>query len=132
MISKPSFNDRTLPESFYRALVNRFCESFSSSIEELLDECNFGIAPNPAGVKTFFIMAPSLDVAEQLIENIDSILNRVSELLVGVEQTAICLVPPESQIDNPGGRKEVNLHPPKFMLGKIFPHTLHRLERNLR
>lgn len=123
MISKPSFDDRTLAESFYRALVNRFCNSFNNSIQELLDPCSFGIAPSPAGTKTFFIIAPSLEVAEQLSQSIDSIVNRVAELMVGVEQTAICLVPPESQVDNPACTNKLTLEFPKFILGKIFPHT---------
>lgn len=130
MISKPSFDDRTLAESFYRALVNRFCNSFNKSIEELLDTCSFGIAPSSAGAKTFFIIAPSLEVAEQLSQNIDSIVNRVAELMVGVEQTAICLVPPESQVDNPACTKDLTLQSPKFIMGKIFPHTSSSLSDN--
>lgn len=123
MLSKRSFEDRTLAESFYRALFNHFCDAFNVATQALLSDCNFGFAPSQAGQKTFFIVAPSLEVAEQLTQRIDSILNRVAELMVGVDRTAICFAPRAEHEDTPGETKEPQQFPPKFMLGKIFPIT---------
>lgn len=122
MLFRPSFDDRTLAESFYQTLLQRFCDSFERPIQQLLDECTFGIAPSQAGEKTFLILAPSLDVAEQLTECIDSIIANVTELMVGIEKTAICVVPPSSQEQS--ASESLNLQsPPKFMMGKIFSHS---------
>jgi hypothetical protein len=68
VLSKPSFDDRSLAEFFYGSLLRHFYNSFNSSTQALLEECRFGIAPSPTGVKTFFIVAPSMGVAEQLME----------------------------------------------------------------
>lgn len=124
MISKPSFDDRSLAESFYQALLKRFCESFESPESAILCECHFGIAPSPDGEKTFFIMAPSLDAAEQLAQNIDAIISQVAKLMPGVGQTAICVAPPKGQEDCRAETNEERPFPSKFMLGKIFRHNL--------
>lgn len=121
MLSRPSFDDRTLAESFYQALLHRFCDSFDGSTRSLLDNCTFGIAPSQTGVKTFFILAPSLDVAKQLAESIGSIITQVTNLMPGVVQTAICVVPPEIAEDSTNP-EDLGQFPPKFMMGKIFSH----------
>ena len=122
MLSRPSFDDRTLAESFYQALLDRFCDSFDGSTRTLLDNCTFGIAPSQTGVKTFFILAPSLDVAKQLAESIGSIITQVTNLMPGVAQTAICVVPPETQAQGSTASEDLGQFPPKFMMGKIFSH----------
>lgn len=122
MRSTPSFDDRTLAESFYQALLHRFCDSFDGSTRSLLDNCTFGIAPSQTGVKTFFILAPSLDVAKQLAESIGSIIIQVTKLMPGVAQTAICVVPPETQAEDTADPQNLGQFPPKFMMGKIFAH----------
>lgn len=121
MLFRPSFDDRTLAESFYQTLLHRFCDSFERPVQQLLDECTFGIAPSQTGEKTFLILAPSLDVAEQLTECIDTIIANVTELMAGIEKTAICVVPPTTQ-DQPTPESPNSQSPPKFMMGKIFSH----------
>jgi hypothetical protein len=123
VLSKPSFDDRSLAASFYGALLRHFCNSFDSSTQALLQECRFGIAPSPSGVKTFFIVAPSVGVAEQLIERTDSILKQVSRLVAGVERTAICAIPPTSQEDGAALASDSRQLPSKLMLGKIFSNS---------
>lgn len=123
MLSKPSFDDRSLAESFYGSLLRHFCNSFDSSTQALLQECRFGIAPSPAGVKTFFIVAPSVGVAEQLMERTDSILKQVSQLVAGVELTAICAIPPASEEDGAPPAADSRPLPPKLILGKIFSNS---------
>ena len=81
MLSQPIFGDRSLTQVFYQAVIARFYNGFSLSTQALLRECSLGFAPCPDGVKTFFIIAPSLDAAEQLIDKMDSILERVAELM---------------------------------------------------
>ncbi|HIK29041.1 MAG: hypothetical protein N3E45_04730 [Oscillatoriaceae bacterium SKW80] len=123
MISKPSFDDRSLAQSFYQTLLNRFCESFQSPISSILCECNFGIAPSPKGEKTFFIITPSLDTAEQLTQNIDIIISKVNKWIPRITQTAICIVPPKSQEDYRDETNKQKQLPSKFMLGKVFRHN---------
>lgn len=120
MLSQPIFDDRALAESFYSALFERFCSFPDRDIRELLSECRFGIAPlqgdfpsGPCGEKTFFIVAPSLDVAEQLLQDANSILDRVASIMAGVEQTAICVLPSDRSPDS-------QQFPPKSMVAKIF------------
>ncbi len=119
MLYKPSFGDRQLAESFYQALFNRFYDSVDRQTQELLRECQFGLAPSPTGVKTFFILTPDLDRAQNLIEQIDGIINRVMAIMVGVHQTAICIAPPDGG-DSP--QPEMGHLNPRYMMAKIFPH----------
>jgi hypothetical protein len=121
MLSQPIFDDRALSESFYKTLFKRWCESFDSSTQALFSECTFGIAPSPAGEKTFFVIAPSVEVAEQLIPRIDRIQKEVNSRIAGIQQTAICLQPP--------GADPQQLSP-QFMLGKIFRHPPNEESRN--
>jgi hypothetical protein len=114
MLSQPIFDDRDLSESFYKTLFKRLCESFDCSTQALLSECTFGIAPSPAGENTFFIVAPTLEVAEQLTDRIDRIQNQVNSRIAGIKQTAICVKPSDSD------PQQIS---PQFMLGKIFRHS---------
>ncbi|MCT7985403.1 hypothetical protein NG796_19190 [Laspinema sp. A4] len=119
MLYKPSFGDRQLAESFYQALFNRFYDSVDRQTQELLRECQFGLAPSPTGVKTFFILTPDLERAQNLIEQIDGIINGVMAIMVGVHQTAICIAPPNGG-DSP--KSEMGQLNPRYMMAKIFPH----------
>ncbi|NER32560.1 MAG: hypothetical protein F6J93_00505 [Oscillatoria sp. SIO1A7] len=119
MLSQPIFDDSSLAESFYSAIFELFCRSCQSEVRELLSECRFGIAPlkgnsdsGPSGEKTFFIVAPCLDVAEQLLQEADSIIEQVANIMAGVEQTVICILP--------NGQQDLQQFPPKSMVGKIF------------
>jgi len=120
MLYQPISGDRALSESLYRALINRFHDSLSLSLQSLLSECTLGFAPSPDGVKTFFIVAPSLAVADQVIQEIDSLVNRVATLMVGVGLLAICLNPSENQRQPPADTKDIGKFPPQYMACKFF------------
>ncbi len=121
MISQPVFGDRALSDSLYRALLNRFYDSLNSSTQAILDQCNLGFAPSPEGVKTFFIVAPSIVVAEQLLQNIEILISRVSGFMIGVKQLAVCMNPTQTQADTSAERQEKPIFPPRFMACQFFP-----------
>ncbi|MBC6477424.1 MAG: hypothetical protein GDA56_06150 [Hormoscilla sp. GM7CHS1pb] len=120
MLSQSSQDDRVLAQDFYRALFNLFYESCEASIQRLLKLCTFGIAPSEGGHRTFFIIAPDQELAEELVEEIDSIVNQVSRITVGVKQTAICFVPEEKQSAYRAMNYEPSQIPSNFLLGQIF------------
>ncbi len=120
MLSQPIFGDRSLTQAFYQAVIDRFYDGFSLSTQALLRECTLGFAPCPDGVKTFFIIAPSLDAAEQLMEKMDSILERVAELMAGVGQVALCIVPPGSEAEQPVDLQDLEKVPPDCLACKFF------------
>ena len=120
MLSQSNQEDLVLAQDFYRALFNLFYESCDASIQRLLKDCTFGIAPSDGGQRTFFIIAPDQEMAEELVEEIDGIVKQVSRLTVGVKQTAICFVPVEKQL----AYREMNHDPSQilsnFLMGQIF------------
>ena len=120
MLSQPVFGDRSLTQAFYQAVIDRFYDGFSLSTQALLRECTLGFAPCPDGVKTFFIIAPSLDAAEQIIGKIDSILERVTELMAGVGQVALCIVPAGSEAEQPVDLQDLEKVPPDCLACKFF------------
>lgn len=120
MLSQPIFGDRSLTQAFYQAVIDRLYDGFSLSTQALLRECTLGFAPCPDGVKTFFIIAPSLDAAEQLMEKMDSILERVAELMAGVGQVALCIVPPGSEAEQPIDLQDLEKVPPDCLACKFF------------
>ncbi|NEQ74643.1 MAG: hypothetical protein F6K23_17310 [Okeania sp. SIO2C9] len=131
MLSKPTFDDHSLSESFYQALINLFYESLSLSTQSLLGECSFGFAPDSLGAKTFFIIAPSILEADRLIQDIDSLKSRVISLMGGVGKLAICVNPLKEQEEtNSQNHKEETFGDcldqtqeflPQYMMCKIFP-----------
>jgi len=120
MFSQSSQDDRVLAQDFYRALFNLFYESCAPSIQRRLKLCTFGIAPSEDGHRTFFIIAPDQDLASELVEEIDSLINQVSRITVGVKQTAICFVPAEKQSAYRAMKYEPSQIPSNFLLGQIF------------
>ena len=120
MLSQPVFGDRSLTHAFYQAVIARFDEPLSLSTQALLQECTLGFAPCPDGVKTFFIIAPSLDAAEQLIGKIDSILERVGELMAGVGQVSLCIVPAGSEAEQSVDLQNLEKVPPDCLACKFF------------
>lgn len=120
MLSQPVFGDRSLTQAFYQAVIDRFDDPLSLSTQALLRECTLGFAPCPEGVKTFFIIAPSLEAAEQLIGKIDNILERVAELMAGVGQVALCIVPPGSEPEEPVDLQNLEKVPPDCLACKFF------------
>lgn len=123
MLSQSSFDDRSLVESFYGELFNRFYSVCNTSIRVLLRGCAFGIAPNRNKVITFFIVAPNQDVAEQLTQHIDGIIEQAVELMPGIPQTAICYnVSSENRVEESADLANTRLSSSKLMRGKFFPN----------
>ncbi|MCC3412138.1 MULTISPECIES: hypothetical protein [unclassified Microcoleus] len=120
MLSQPVFGDRSLTQAFYQAVIDRFDDPLSLSTQALLRECTLGFAPCPEGVKTFFIIAPSLEAAEQLIGKMDNILERVAELMAGVGQVALCIVPPGSEVEEQVDLQNLEKVPPDCLACKFF------------
>jgi hypothetical protein len=120
MLSQPIFGDRSLTQVFYQAVIGRFYNGFSLSTQALLRESTLGFAPCPDGVKTFFIIAPSLDAAEQLIDKMDSILERVAELMAGVGQVALCILPACSEAEQSVDLQNLEKVPPDCLACKFF------------
>ncbi len=115
MLSEAGFEDQFLAESLYRALFERFYEACDESIQVLLEDCTFGIAPDRAGVKTFFIVASDLSLAKAVSKHVEAILASVGDLMPGVAKTAICCVPSDADDENCSQQ-----FPPKFMMGRVF------------
>jgi hypothetical protein len=120
MLSQPIFGDRSLTQAFYQAVIDRFYDGFNLSTQALLRECTLGFAPCPAGVKTFFIVAPTLEAAEQLIDKMESILERVAELMAGVGQVALCVIPPDSECSESVDRQSSEKVPADCLACKFF------------
>ncbi len=124
MLSKPGFDDRYLAESFYRVLFDRFSESFDDPLQTLLSESTFGIAPNQAGVKTLFIVAANFETAKQIAQSIELIIKTVVKLMPGIEQTAVCFVPPEAVANQSPEEQGTHSIPYHLIVGKFFPHPV--------
>lgn len=120
MLSQPVFGDRSLTQAFDRAVIDRFDEPLSLSTQALLEDCTLGFAACPEGVKTFFIIAPSLDVADELIHRIDSILDRVVELMAGVGQVGLCIFPTDSEAEQPVDLQDLEKVPADCLACKLF------------
>ena len=124
MLPQPTFDNRALSESFYQTLLNRFHDSLNLATQSRLGECSYGMAPSPTGVMTFMIVAPSQLIAEQLIQEIHLISQRVSTLMVGIGQVAVCIAPPQEgaeRSDSPTKSEPSDQTPPRQMACKIFP-----------
>ncbi|WP_071515136.1 hypothetical protein [Geitlerinema sp. PCC 9228] len=111
MFSQPNFTDRSLQESFYQALILHFCNGLDVSTQNLLQICHFGFAPDSEGERTFFIVATEQEVAKQLVEYTDRIIERVCDLMPGIAKVAICFQPPNSSAQD---------FDAQYMLGKVF------------
>jgi hypothetical protein len=120
MLPQPIFGDRSLTQAFYQAVIDRFYDGFNFSTQALLRECTLGFAPCPEGVKTFFIIAPTLVAAEQIIAEIDSILQRVAELMAGVGQVGLCVIPPGSECSESVDRQSSEKVPVDCLACKFF------------
>ncbi|MEB3340079.1 hypothetical protein [Okeania sp.] len=124
MLSQPTFDDHYLSESFYQALINRFYETLNFSTQSLLNECSFGFAPDSVGVKTFFIITPSISDANDLEQDIESLKNRIISLMPGVGKLAICVNPLKEENESEiliDCVDENQTFLPSYMMCKIFP-----------
>lgn len=123
MLPQPISDDRALSQSLYQALIERFRDAFPPSNQSQLSECSFGFAPSPTGVKTFFIVTPSLFVAEKLLLDIDQMLERVQTLMIGVAQVAVCIQPQNNPVESPASpsvcHSSSTFHP-EYMMCKLF------------
>lgn len=118
MLSESSFSDRAIVEEFYASLFDCFCQSFELSIRNILQECTFGIVPDPCGVKTLFIVAANQCLAVQLKRHSETIGKRVADLMPGIGRAAICFLPPEHEANTETCHSNTQLS--KFMMGHIF------------
>jgi hypothetical protein len=124
MLYQPISNDHDLNESFYQALIHHFIDDLDPTIQILLGDCHFGMAPNSAGIKTLFIIAPEAAIADQLIQERSHLLYRMNILMVGIGQLAICLVPPQNPTEAAHnhscipGQSDQGL--PQYMMCQIF------------
>jgi hypothetical protein len=84
MLSQPNFSDKSLIKSFYDSLFNCFCKSLEKNNQELVNQCYLGIVSSPNQIKTFCIVAPNINVAEKLADQVDIILQRVASLMPSV------------------------------------------------
>ncbi len=120
MLFQPISGDRSLTQAFYQAVIDRFDSPFSLSTQALLRECTLGFAPSPEGVKTFFIITPTLEAADQLIDKMESILERVAELMAGVGQVALCVIPAGSEALETVDRQNLEKVPTDCLACKFF------------
>jgi len=144
MLPQPIFDNRALNESFYQALINRFHDSLNLATQSRLGECSYGMVPSPTGVMTaarghrqappfqggepmtFMIIAPSRLIAEQLVQEIGIILQRVSTLMAGIGQVGVCIAPSQEAVERSDSSKQSEHSPqvpPRNMACKIFPIT---------
>lgn len=123
MLSESNFDDHELTEAFYSEVFNRFYHACNSSIQELLYDCAFGLAPSPTGIQTFFIIAPNQDIADELIHRVDRIIEQVTKVMAGIYKTAICFVPQGSQAINLSEIKDASQSSYQYMIGKVFSIT---------
>ena len=119
MLSESSFSDRAIVDEFYATLFNHFYDAFDPSIQVSLDMCTFGIVPSQAGVRTLFIVAANQHIATRLRNQVDVILERVVDLMPGVERTAICFLPADVDFDC-DWEENGGLPPSKFLMGQVF------------
>ncbi|WRH65190.1 MAG: hypothetical protein RSE13_14760 [Planktothrix sp. GU0601_MAG3] len=124
MLPQPISDDRALSQSLHQALIKRFCDALPASNQSQLSECSFGFAPSPTGVKTFFIVTPSLFLAETLLADLDQILEGIQTLMIGVGQVAVCIQPQNNPVETPSS--SLVCHPsstfhPEYMMCKVFP-----------
>lgn len=122
MLSQSSFSsdNRVLTQSFYRTLFYHFSESCDDPTQILLSKCQLAILPSEKGIVTFFIVAPSQQVAEGLVNQGNHIIDRVSRIMMGIRQTAICFVPIEYQEEYQALKPNISEIPYHFLVGKVY------------
>ncbi|MGB3532366.1 MAG: hypothetical protein WBA13_02505 [Microcoleaceae cyanobacterium] len=124
MLHQPISNDRALNQSFYQTLINHFIDHLNSTTQTLVADCRIGIAPNAAGVKTFFLIASDAATADQLIQQKSHILHQMHSLMVGIGQLAICIEPqqnPTEQAQYSSCIESQSDHSlPQYMMCQIF------------
>ncbi|MBS9769724.1 MAG: hypothetical protein MK289_07480 [Trichodesmium sp. ALOHA_ZT_67] len=127
MLSRQTFDDHSLSESFYQALINCFYETLNFSTQSLLDNCTFGFAPDSLGVQTFFIITSSTLEADKLGQDLESLKNRVILLMPAVGKLAICVNPLLEKKESESSKECVDKDQkflPHYMICKIFPIDL--------
>jgi hypothetical protein len=124
MLHQPISNDHRLNESLYQALIHHFIDNLTPAIQALLENCYFGIAPNSANIKTFFIVADDVSTANQLIQEKSQILHRMNTLMVGIGQLGICVTPSnnptETALSQSSVQPQSDRSLPQYMMCQIF------------
>ncbi|MBE9040636.1 hypothetical protein IQ235_07560 [Oscillatoriales cyanobacterium LEGE 11467] len=119
MLSESSFSDRAITEEFYTALFDRFYNSFLPSIQVLLNQCTYGVAPDRSGVRTLFLIAANPQIATDLKDRIEILVDRIAEVMPGIGKAAICFLPADKAA-NAQSHGNCNVPPSKFMMGQVF------------
>ena len=120
MLSESSFSDRIITDELYAALFDRFDRSCPQSIQVLLDRCTYGIVPDRSGVRTLFLIAANVQTATELKERIETVVDRIAQIMPGIGKVAICFLPAD-KATTPQPRGNCNTPPSKFMAGQVFP-----------
>ena len=120
MLSEPSFSDRAITDEFYETLFDRFYLSFPSSIQVLLKKCTYGIVADRSGTRTLFLIAADVETATDLKQHVETVVDRIADVMPGIAKTAICFLPPD-RANNPQPKGNCNTPPSKFMMGQVFP-----------
>lgn len=122
MLSQSSFSsdNQVLTQSFYRALFYHFSESCDDPTQILLSKCQLAILPSDHGILTFFIVAPNQQVAEALVNQVNHIVDRASQIMIGIKQTAICFIPAEYEQEYQNLKPNLSEIPYNFLVGKVY------------
>lgn len=123
MLPQPIFDNDSLRESLYEAVLNFLPNGLSVVTQNILSQCVFGIVPSPYQVKTVLIIAPSLDLAEDLLLDIDNIKARVMYLMPDMGQIGICVKPIAGEIESNLDRTSQQIFPadsPQYLMGRFF------------
>lgn len=125
MLSSSSSDHLTLTQDLYQRVLDSIYQSCGELLQECLDRCNFGIAPDAQGINTLFIVSPNQTLAEQLVSHMahtqhskDSLLSHISEQMIGIHQTAICFIPIAEFQPSPNSIRS------EFLVGQVFQHHL--------
>lgn len=113
MISKSSFQDRSLSHALYETAIERVKDSLRSTVGREFTQCQFGIVPGPDGKRMLFVIAESCSQVEQLSSHIEAISQEVVRLMPGVARIALCVRP----IDDDD---ECGNAAPRRVVGRIF------------
>lgn len=123
MLPAPIFDNNSLKESLYEAVLNFLPNGLSVTTQNILSQCVFGIVPSPYQVRTLLIIAPSLELAEDLLSDIDQIKARVMYLIPDMGQIGICIQPAVSdtpEILDYSPHQFFRSPSPQYLMGKFF------------
>jgi hypothetical protein len=122
MLPQPTFDNDYLRESLYEAVLSFLPNGLSVSTQNILSQCVFGIVPSPYQVRTVLIIAPCLELAEDLLLDIDCIKARVMYLMPDIGQIGICVEPIANEMADlePTSQQIFPATSPQYLMGRFF------------